>query len=194
MNEIVISDWSKRPQINKRKVNPLFLIIVFIFIINSVSAQDRIYLKSDTLIIHAIILEVNPTTLKYKKTSNLSGPIYTIEKKSINKVVYQNGAVETYKSEESILKLKSIERQTSLDLIPGSRLFLTFVPTDKKKSVNGHDAKEMLKSYLLGKTSCVVVNSIDEADFIIELSVIKKAMADRSAKITIRHILSIVKK
>ena len=48
----------------------------------------------------------------------------------------------------------------------------------------------MLKSYIEGKTNCIIVNSIEEADFVMELSVIKKAMADRSAKIKIKHILS----
>jgi hypothetical protein len=42
----------------------------------------------------------------------------------------------------------------------------------------------------VGKTTRIVVNSIDEADFIIELQVIKKAMANRSAKIKIKNILS----
>ncbi|MCC2590009.1 hypothetical protein [Chryseobacterium sp. MFBS3-17] len=74
--------------------------------------------------------------------------------------------------------------------MPSSRIFLTYSFTEGEDNVDGSDAKEMLKSYLAGMTTCSVVSSIDEADFVIELRVIKKGMAYRRTKIVVTHILT----
>lgn len=168
----------------------LFVMLFTVLSLNSYAQLDTIYLKSETKVLNVKIIEVNPTNLKYKKDSNLEGPLYTIEKTKIDKVVFQNGDIEIYSNEDSKSEIKSIETQASLELIPGSRLFLSYALTKNEENVDGNDAKAMLKDYIEGKTSCVVVNTIDEDDFIIELRVIKKIMADRSAKITISNILS----
>ena len=173
---------------NHVKVLSIIFTVVAFLGTSHTYAQDKIYLKSDSSEIIVKILEVNSTNLKYKKYSNLEGPTYTIEKNSIEKVIFENGEIETFSSES--LNTKSVERQTSQDLIPGSRLFLTYANTESEDNVDGDDATGMLKTYIEGKTNCIVVNSIDEADFVIELRVIKKAMAERSAKIEIKHILS----
>jgi len=152
------------------------------------SAQDTIYVNSKSPLIIAKILEVNPSNLKYKSYSNIDGPTYTIELSEIEKVIYKNGDIEKYRTDDS--EKKGIKRQTSEDLMPGSRIFLAFSRTTGKSDVDGNDAKLMLKSYIEGKTNCVIVNSIDEADFEMELSVVKKIMADRKAMLIIRHLLT----
>ena len=177
-----------RPNFITERIILSFLIVVNVLITLQSNAQDTICLKSNSPAIIAKILEINSNNLKYKKYSNIEGPTYTIEKNEIEKVIYKNGEIEKYSFES--IDPNSIERQTSPDLIPGSRIFLTYSATKGEDNVNGNDAKEMLKSYIEGKTTCVVVNSIDEADFVLELRVIKKAMADRSAKIVIKHLLS----
>lgn len=163
----------------------LFLIFIFV---QSIAAQDTIYTKSDSSLILANILEVNPDNLKYKKYSNIEGPLYTIEKNTISKVVFENGDVETYHQEDP--NVKKISRQSNQELVPGSRLFITYKNIDDKRNVDASDAISMLKSTIEDKTSCLVVNSFDEADFTVQLNVIKKIMAERSAKILITHILS----
>lgn len=163
----------------------LFLILIFA---QSIAAQDTIYTKSDSSLILANILEVNPDNLKYKKHSNIDGPLYTIEKNKISKVVFENGDVETYSQEDP--SVKKVNRQPNTKLVSGSRLFITYKDIDDKRNVDASDAISMLKSALEDKTSCLVVNTIDEADFAVELNVIKKIMAERSAKILITHILS----
>ncbi len=170
------------------RIIPIILIVVVVFVTLKTNAQDTIYLKSKSPVIIVKILEVNLTNLKYKKYSNIEGPTYTIEKNKIEKVVYQNGEVEEYSSNS--LNTKSIVRQTSLDLMPGSKIFLTYSKTKGEKNVNGNDAKGMLRSYIVGKTTCVVVHSIEEADFVLELHVINKGMAIRAAKIIITHTLT----
>jgi hypothetical protein len=175
--------------IKTKKICALFFLNSAIFFLNSASAQDTIHIKSETTVLQVKIMEVNPTNLKYKKFSNLEGPIYTIEKKKIDKVIYKNGDIETYSDDDPNSEIKNIKRQASLELIPGSRLFISYVRTENEENVNGNDAKVMLQDYIEGKTKCVVVNTIDEADFTIELRVVKKILADRSAKIVIYNIL-----
>lgn len=164
------------------------LLFLIIFTSHESKAQDSIYTNSHSPLIIAKILEVNPSNLRYKSYSNIGGPTYTILRSEIDKVIYQNGDVEMFQtvlSEEN-----EIERQISQNLIPGSRILLTFSNTEGKNDVDGNDAIGMLKSYIEGKTNCIVVNSIDKADFEMELKVVKKIMADRKAMLTIKHILT----
>jgi len=177
-----------RTKLKTQRIISTFLVIATILITLKVNAQDTIYLKFKSSVIIAKILEVNSTNLKYKKFSNIEGPTYTIEKYKIEKVIYKNGETEKYLSDSS--DEKSIKRQTSQSLMPGSRIYLTYSFTKGEDNVNGSDAKEMLKSYIEGKTSCIVVNSIDDADFVIELRVIKRPLAVRSAMIIVKHVLT----
>lgn len=59
-----------------------------------------IYKIATTEPISSKIIEVNIDNIKYKKFSNLDGPVYTISKAEIEKIIYKNGDVENYKSEE----------------------------------------------------------------------------------------------
>lgn len=161
------------------------LLIVSLFMCLTAKSQDRIYTTSDTTFIEVKVTEVNPTNLKYRKYSNMDGPIYTIGKEDIIKVIYENGDLEEYEDSAPV----TIERQESPELMPGSRLYLSFVKTPNARDVDGDDAVAMLRTYIEGKTNCVVVNSPEEADFELELQVVKRMMADRGAKITIRHLL-----
>jgi len=168
----------------------LLSLITAIFISNNIFGQDTIFLKSSSSFIEAKIIEVNSSNLKYKKHSNLDGPIYTISKNDIRKVHYQNGDIEAYTDVNSKTNIVNIQRQTAPELIPGSRILIKYIPTENANNINGNDAAKMLIGHIQGKTSCVVVNSIDEADFVIELRVIEKLLGYRSAKIALKHILS----
>lgn len=169
-----------------RRLTASFIVIATVS--TTLNAQDTIYLKPNSPAIIAKILEVNTTNLKYKSYSNLEGPVYTIEKTKIDKVVYENGTTESYLPDNEIVS--SFERQASQDLIAGSRIFLRYSLTEDKKNVDGNDAKEMLKSYIEGKTTCVVVNTIHEADFVMELRVVKSVLGDRLAMLVIKHLLT----
>lgn len=168
----------------------LLSLMTAIFISNNTYGQDTIFLKSSSSFIEAKIIEVNSSNLKYKKHSNIDGPTYTISKNDISKVHYQNGDIETYTDVITKTNIANIQRQTTQELIPGSRVFIKYIPTENADNINGNDATYMLTSHIIGKTSCVVVYSIDEADFVIELRVIEKSLGYRRAKITLKHILS----
>ena len=59
-------------------------------------AQDVIYKLNSSDSIVAKVIEVNPETIKFKKLSNIDGPLYTIKKSEINKIIYGNGDIENY--------------------------------------------------------------------------------------------------
>lgn len=143
------------------------------------NAQDTIYTISKDSIL-AKIIEVNDTDVKYKKWNNIEGALYSTSKKNIHKIVYQNGMVENY---TNYFKLQEMP-----DLIKGSRIFLEFIPTENEENVNGADAKEILKEYIEDETSCIVVNSVDEADFLMNLSVIKGFADARKGKIILIYL------
>lgn len=61
-------------------------------------AQDVIVMKDGSLI-QSKVQEITPTEIKYKKFSNLQGPLYTIEKSGVLAINYENGEKETYANE-----------------------------------------------------------------------------------------------
>ena len=58
-----------------------------------VMAQDVI-VKKDGSTIQSKVMEISGTEIKYKKWSNLEGPLYNINKNEIYSINYQNGEVE----------------------------------------------------------------------------------------------------
>ena len=58
-----------------------------------VMAQDVI-VKKDGSTIQSKVMEINEREIKFKKWSNLEGPMYTINKNEVNSINYQNGEVE----------------------------------------------------------------------------------------------------
>ena len=67
----------------------------------------------------------------------------------------------------------------------GDKVFLQFQDTEGEVNVDGADACEMLKSYVKGKTSLVLVDSEGESDYIFALYVIEKNMGNRKGKIDV---------
>jgi len=81
-----------------KKIAYTFMIIATVLMSKNINAQDKIFLKSGDKI-EAKITEVNIDNIKYKNFSNLNGPVFTIPKKDINKVVYENGESDIFKEE-----------------------------------------------------------------------------------------------
>jgi hypothetical protein len=73
----------------------------------------------------------------------------------------------------------------SAQLSNGDKVFLQFQDTEGEVNVDGNDACEMLKSYIVGKTSLNIVSNKEDSDFIFMLSVIEKNMGDRKGKIDV---------
>lgn len=75
----------------------LFIAIGICLLNISLYAQD-IIVKLDGSTIMSKVLEVNYTDIKYKKNSNLQGPIYTIKKSDIQCINYENGDKDSFAS------------------------------------------------------------------------------------------------
>jgi hypothetical protein len=73
----------------------------------------------------------------------------------------------------------------SAQLSEGDKVYLQFQDTDGEVNVDGNDACEMLKSYVIGKTSLSVVSEKEDSDYTFLLSVIEKNMGDRKGKIVV---------
>ena len=73
----------------------------------------------------------------------------------------------------------------SAQLSEGDKVYLQFQDTDGEVNVDGNDACEMLKSYVIGKTSLSVVSDKEDSDYTFLLSVIEKNMGDRKGKIVV---------
>jgi hypothetical protein len=63
-------------------------------------AQDVIVTK-DSRKINAKVTEVNVDDIKYKNFDNQEGPTYTLPKSEIASILYQDGKVETFKTESA---------------------------------------------------------------------------------------------
>ena len=95
----------------------ILLIIVAVIIGSclSVSAQD-IITKKDGSDIQAKILEVTTSEVKYKKYSNLDGPVFTMPKSEILIVRYENGENEVFNDNQ-----KTVALNTDNNVAPGMR-------------------------------------------------------------------------
>lgn len=81
-----------------KKTNYLLSIVLMLVFTTNMLSQDKMFLKSGENI-ESKILEVKVDEVKYKKYSNLDGPTFTIAKKDIHMVIYENGETEIFKEE-----------------------------------------------------------------------------------------------
>jgi len=79
------------------RFNAYFYVCTFVIILFPIVsfAQDKIY-KTDNTIIEAKVQEVGNVEIRYKKFSNLNGPIYSIKKEDVSMIAYENGEKEVY--------------------------------------------------------------------------------------------------
>lgn len=71
------------------------------------------------------------------------------------------------------------------ELKPKSEVYLSFEVTKSEDNVDPSDAIEMMKEAIKDKTSLTIVGTKDSADFVIELSAIKKMTEARRASMKV---------
>jgi len=71
----------------------LLILSTLLLLSNFITAQDTITTQNNRVIV-AKIMEVTPTTLKYKKFDMPDGPDFILERSTVKKIVYKNGTVE----------------------------------------------------------------------------------------------------
>lgn len=75
------------------------LISIFVLIHGSVFSQDTIKTVSGNSII-AKVVEINKSEIKYKKFSNLDGPVYIITPEEVHAIIYPSGEKDDFSSYE----------------------------------------------------------------------------------------------
>lgn len=98
-------------------------------------AQDNI-IKQDGTEIKAKILEVGSVEIRYKKTANLEGPTYTIEKNEVFMIQYANGTSDLFEKKEGQKEeqtrsydTKELQQDPKLRITIGDGLFRTYGAT-----------------------------------------------------------------
>ena len=66
----------------------------------SALAQDKLY-KKDGTVIAVIVKTVGSNTINYTRFDNQGGPEYTILKKEVSKIIYQNGTTDNFNEKTS---------------------------------------------------------------------------------------------
>ena len=75
----------------------LHLLLILVFLSATAWSQDKIYKKGGE-IVEAKIMEVGTDEIMFRIFNDFSGPMYSLDKDRIIKVVYENGRVETYQN------------------------------------------------------------------------------------------------
>ncbi|RPG60614.1 MAG: hypothetical protein CBD51_000705 [Flavobacteriales bacterium TMED191] len=102
------------------------------------------------------ILEINPDNIKYKKSYNIDGPLFTVDTKDINQIVYKNGEVESFNT-----------IQTNDQLGDNKKGIYIKTTADSKKHFSQEVWEEEIeKNHLFRK-----VESVKEADYIFEFRI-----------------------
>ncbi len=87
---------------------PLVLFTFFCMLMTA-NAQDLIIMK-DGDVVKTKVMEITGSEVKYKKFSNLDGPLYTIEKPLILSIVYENGEKDVFgTTEHKALQTEQVE-------------------------------------------------------------------------------------
>ena len=126
-------------------------------------AQDKIYKKGGE-VIEAKIIEIGVDELKYRLFNVADGPVYTIEKDRIVKVVYENGRVETYLSNFKDAELYADQKKMALKINFLSPL-LGFTAFSFEKSIKPGRSYELSLGIIgLGKRQRADYFSFDDND------------------------------
>ena len=129
------------------------------------------------------VLEINETEIKYKKFSNLEGPLYTINKENVYEIQYANGEIEQ-------LNKKVVEVDDAYENLEKNNIDAIFAKGNKVFVENVNSAKPKAIMYLEEHITkwgyWEVTKNIYEADFIIEYHFSKKALADKGAKVILK--------
>ncbi len=132
-----------------------FLLIIFLMISESLTAQDTLYIKKQ-LPVAVKILSINNDNIRYKRYDNLHGPDYVTRSSVVEKIIYENGTIQTVVEPVSIKKEKSPRQpknykwhtgKTSFQLV-ASDLLLGLVTIEPERSfLNGRLSLRGMFSY-----------------------------------------------
>ena len=111
----------------------IFITIILVsasIVTNIARAQDIIVLKNGS-VIKSKVQEITTNEIKYKKISNLSGPLFIVDKSEVFSINFENGMVENYVSYKS-----ASTDSKSLEVSSGNNIKSTIIikPADADNS------------------------------------------------------------
>lgn len=80
----------------KMKRRHIVLFIAFLFLNVIYTYADDIIVFRNGDIVNSSVIEITTSDIKYKKSSNLNGPIYSVSKTDILSIKYENGETEKF--------------------------------------------------------------------------------------------------
>lgn len=136
-----------------------FTLLSLIFCVSILMAQDIIITK-DSKRIEAKIIEVTPTTVKYKKWSYQDGPDIYEAKSNIAVIMWGNGEVEAFNEETKVVEEKpAVEKKE--------------VTIQKKETENVVIAKTENSNYVIGTGNLSLVR-LEDGDYMCDGRLIAK--------------------
>lgn len=93
------------------KLRLLLLCFVLLTSALAATASDIIALIDGTRI-EGRVEEITSTVIKYRKASNLTGPLYTVEISSVSNIVYDNGSVDNFNPQQPVQDVPAIADQS----------------------------------------------------------------------------------
>lgn len=110
----------------------ILLALLFVLALLPAAAQDRIYAKrGGQQIIEAQVTEIDIEFIKYRRSSNLNGPVYKYPKKYVDSIVYANGSADYFSagrvprpvSPQKAIRQREYEKMGSNTFIAAAGIF-----------------------------------------------------------------------
>lgn len=145
----------------KKGVSLLCLLMVII----GVNAQD-LMVKLDGEEVEVKILEITPDGVKYKKHSNIDGPLYTVNKGEVKEIIFENGDKEVFTTSS-----KDVDSRKAI-----------FIRTTADSKVN--PSQDVWKGEIERHPSLKKVNNVEESDLIFEFR-LQRAMGEARVSVVV---------
>ena len=97
-----------------------FLILILFLTATTAGAQDIIF-KWTGEEVQAIVVDISPGVVKYKKFDNKNGPVFSIAREQVKKIIYENGKTINFIKPE-----RDIEEQKQEKNLPPVKISPTF--------------------------------------------------------------------
>jgi len=85
--------------------------IILLFMATAAGAQDIIFKRTGEEI-QAIVVDISPGVIKYRKFDQQQGPVFSIAREQVEKILYENGKTTTFEQNEITEKLSLNEQKT----------------------------------------------------------------------------------
>lgn len=144
------------------------LLLVLAMISIPMYSQDIVY-KKDGKTIEAKVSEITDEEISYKMFSNPDGPVFKLATDKIVKIVFENGEEYAFVEEKANHGLSSDASLEEL-IAPKNNVYIKF--DDQSGTFDEKD--EFIRDYIKDYTYWAVVETLNEADFVLFITAYSK--------------------